>query len=84
MPAICYFFKALRDELPKADIYCLINTELKPEISDGMKEVCQMYGITEISFENIDKKFGHPTIKGMQDIKKTVLNVLQKDVLGSI
>lgn len=26
----------------------------------------------------IDKKFGHPTIKGMQDIKNTVLSVLNQ------
>ena len=76
LPAICYFLKALKDKLPKADIYCLINTELKPEISDGMRKACQMYGVRAISFDIIDKKCGHPTIKGMQDIKNTVLSVL--------
>lgn len=78
LPAISYFLKTLKDKLPKADIYCLINTELKPEISDGMRKACQMYGITAISFDTIDKKCGHPTIKGMQDIKNTVLRVLSK------
>ena len=65
----------LKDKLPKANIYCLINTELKSEISDGMRNACQMYGITEILFDSIDKRCGHPTIKGMQDIKNTVLKV---------
>ena len=78
LPAICYFLKKLKDKLPKAHIYCLINTGLKPEISAGMRRACQIYGITEISFDTIDKNCGHPTIKGMQDIKNTVLNVLQK------
>lgn len=78
LPAICYFLKTLKDKLPKADIYCLINTGLKPEIYDGMKQACQMYGVTAISFDNIDKKCGHPTIKGMQDIMNTVLDILQK------
>ena len=77
LPAITYFFKTLRDNLPQAHIYCLINTELKPEISAGMKIACQIYGITEISFETIDKNCGHPTIKGMEDIKNAVLNVLR-------
>ena len=71
-------FKKIKDKLPKADIYCLINTELKPEISNGMRQACQMYGVTAISFDNIDKKCGHPTIKGMQDIKNTVLDVMRK------
>lgn len=79
LPAICYFLKILKDKLPKADIYCLINTELKPEISAGMRKACQIYGITEILFDIIDKSCGHPTIKGMQDIKNTVLNVLRKN-----
>ena len=79
LPAICYFLKILKDKLPKADIYCLINTELKPEISAGMRKACQIYGITEILFDIIDKNCGHPTIKGMQDIKNTVLNVLRKN-----
>ena len=76
LPAICYFLKALKENLPKADIYCLINTGLKPEISNGMRQACQKYGVTAIEFDDIDKKEGHPTIKGMQDIKNTVLNVL--------
>ena len=78
LPAIGYFFKILRDKLPKADIYCLINTELKSEISYGMRQACKMYGVTAILFDNIDKIGRHPTIKGMQDIKNTVINVLRK------
>ena len=73
LPAICYFLKTLKDKLPQAHIYCLINTDLKPEISEGMRTACQIYGITEISFDTIDKNYGHPTIRGMQDIRDTVL-----------
>jgi len=79
LPAICYFLKTLKNKLPKAHIYCLINTELNPEISAVMRKACQIYGITEISFDTIDKNSGHPTIKGMQDIKNTVLKVLRKN-----
>lgn len=78
LPAISYFFKELKKALPKADIYCLINTDLKTEISDGMTEACEIYGITPVIFEYIDKAYGHPTIKGMRDIKDKVLSVLSK------
>ena len=71
--------KTLKDKLPKAHSYCLINIELKPEISAGMKKACQIYDMTEISFDTIDKRCGHPTIKGMQDIKNDVLNALRKN-----
>ena len=76
LPAISYFLHILREKLPDADIYCLINTELKPEITDGMKNACQVHGVTPIMFDSIDKNCGHPTIKSMQDIKNRVLDVL--------
>lgn len=76
LPAISCFFYELRNAAPKANIYCLINTGLKSEISAEMKRVCAMYGITWITFEEIDKKDGHPTIKGMKDIANKVLRVL--------
>lgn len=77
LPATCYFLKALKEKMPCAEIYCLINTELKPEISNGMRQACQEYGVTAIPFERIDKNGGHPTIKGMKDIKNAVLDVLR-------
>ena len=78
LPAICYFFKTLKSVLPKADIYCMINTELKPEIADCFKKVCEKYGITKITFDQIDKTCGHPTVKGMKVIKDSVLNALKR------
>ena len=77
LPAICCFFSMLKDTLPQAKIYCLINTELKTQIEDCLKKVCEQYDITPITFEKIDKVCGHPTIKGMQDIKDSVLKVIK-------
>lgn len=76
LPAIPHFFKSLQDTLPDADIYCLINTELKPEITEGMKTACEKLGIKAIKFEYIDKINGHPTYKGMTDIKEQILKAL--------
>ena len=76
LPAICYFLNLLKDTLPQAEIYCIINTEIKSEITDCMKKACEKYDITPIVFDAIDKTHGHPTIKGMHDIKNIVLKVL--------
>lgn len=76
LPAICYFFQLLRGTLPNANIYCLINTQLKPEVTEALKTVSETYGMTAISFDRIDKQSGHPTIEGMLDIKNAVLSVL--------
>lgn len=76
LPAICHFFKRLKEELPNANIYCLINTNLRADITNGMKTACDHYGIKYITFDSIDKVNGHPTAKGMTDIKNQVLKNL--------
>ena len=78
LPAISYFLKTLKNTLPDAEIYCLINTGLKTEISDCFEKSCEKYNITKITFDAIDKINGHPSVKGMQEIKNTVLNVITK------
>ena len=76
LPAVCYFFKRLKEELPNSNIYCLINTNLRADITNGMKKACEHYGIKYITFDSIDKVNGHPTAKGMTDIKEQVLKNL--------
>lgn len=76
LPAMSHLLKSLTEELPKAKIYCLINTELKPEIMNGFTEIALHYNITAIQFESINKQNGHPTIKGMDEITTQILNKL--------
>ena len=78
LPAICCYFKKLKETLPETDIYCCINTGLKTEVSDALKEMCELHSITPIVFENIAKACGHPTIQGMKDIKNKVLEELRQ------
>ena len=75
-PAMCYFLKLVKETLPEAKIYCLINCDIKTEIISCLKELSVKYGFTPIVFENVDKRCGHPTIQGMNDIKDQILNVL--------
>lgn len=76
LPAIAYFFKTLRETLPQADIYCLVNTDLKPEITATLLEACERYHLTPVTFDTIDKLYNHPTAKGMAQIKNRVLELL--------
>lgn len=73
LPAACYFLHTLKEQLPHAKIICLINTDIKSEIINGLKDACKHYGIQPIKFDRIDKRSGHPTVKGMQDIKNQIL-----------
>ena len=77
LPAVSCFFHELKEELPDANLICLINTELKPEIEEGLKAAGSHYGIHSISLQNIDKISGHPTIEGMKNFKDQVLAYLQ-------
>ena len=73
LPAISYFLSDLKKTLPEADIYCLVNTELKPEITSELQSAALRAGICPIVFSRIDKLCGHPTIQGMKDIADRVL-----------
>jgi len=75
LPAIGYYFQLLKETLPDADIYCLINTELKKEITDALLKASNYVGINTVKFTHIDKVNGHPTAKGMQEIKEQILEV---------
>ncbi len=77
LPTIYCFFDLLKKALPNAEIYCLINTGLKEEVAYSLKDAAQIYNITPIVFDKIDKQCGHPTIQGMKDIKTAVLKALK-------
>lgn len=76
LPAICCFFQTLRDCLPEAKIYCLINKDLKPEITDCMLESCKLHAMTPVTFPHMDRMGDHPTIAGMHQIKEAVLQAI--------
>lgn len=76
LPAIWNFLDLLKNALPDAKIYCLINNEIKDEIVSCIKNACDKYAMIPITFDHIDKNYGHPTIAGMKDIAVTVLNIL--------
>ena len=78
LPAICFFLKELKRILPNAQIYCLVNTNIKPEIQNCINLASKQFGITPVTFKSIDKDKGHPTIKGMCDIKNAVLKAMEK------
>lgn len=72
LPAICYLMKRAKELIPSANIICVINDGLKAEITEGMKAVCRHYGIRYAELEGIDKIDGHPTPKGMIQIKEQI------------
>ena len=77
-PAICYFMKLLRETLPGAEIYCLINNALSEDIAECFEAACERRGITVVKFPELDIVNNHPTVRGMVQIKDTVLSAMKK------
>ena len=76
LPAIGYFSKLLNDKLPKARKIFIINTLLKPEISEAFLALNKRFGFDVVALDSIDKLNGHPTEKGMKEIKNQILAAL--------
>ena len=71
-PAFAYLLEQLKERYPTADLYVISNNDLREEIPSSMKTICDHYGVKMIQLKDIDKKNGHPTIKGMKQISDQV------------
>ena len=66
LPAFCYLIAKVKRLV--ADVLVILNTDLKPEITNGFIAACEKNGIRYLCLKEIDKENGHPTEKGMQQI----------------
>ncbi len=67
-PAIMKLMKEVAVLYPNVDVYYIINSELRPEITESIEYACGKYGVPIIKLHDIDKKNGHPSIAGMRAI----------------
>lgn len=82
LPAFCYLINSIKSQLPYTRIICIINPDLKSEIADNYREVCNKYNIEAISLHNFDKKSGHPSIEGMKQIANQVLKFVETKIIN--
>lgn len=76
LPALGYLLHRVKTNIPEARVIFVLNTELKPEITENIKTACEKAGIEVVELENIDKMCGHPTIAGMKQIKEQIIACL--------
>ena len=67
-PALACLLDKLQKTYPKAEIYSILNSELREEINESSRVICKHYGIQLIELHHIEKQNGHPSIKGMKSI----------------
>ncbi|MDO4164965.1 MAG: SGNH/GDSL hydrolase family protein [Bacteroides sp.] len=77
-PAFAYLLDALIRLYPSATIYSITNSELSAEVTNSMDEICRHYQITNIRLHDIEKQWGHPSVKGMESICEQVWEALKR------
>ena len=83
-PAMAYLLQRMKDRYVNTEIYFLLNDDLRDEIDESVKEICQHYDIPVIELEKIDKLSGHPSVKGMRQIADQVNAFLGGGAAGQI
>lgn len=77
LPAYSHLIALVKANAPSARIVSLINCDIKDEIMDGMERAADHYGITAVRLKNIDKMNGHPSVAGMAEICRQVLEGME-------
>lgn len=77
-PAMAKMFDNLLKHYPNVQLYFILNTELRDEVNKSAETICKHYNIPMIKLHDIDKKTGHPSIKGMRAFADQVLQALKK------
>lgn len=77
LPAISYFAKTLRTDLPDARVVFIANCGIKEEIVSAIEKASELFGVETVVLHNVDKYDGHPTVKGMQQIAEQVMDKLK-------
>ncbi len=76
--AVFCFFHRLRNVLPCATVYGVVNSGLREEIRCLLLEAFKMYNVKVIELSDVEKVDGHPTFAGMCQIAQQVQNGIQK------
>lgn len=77
-PAMARLVSTIRTNYPQAELYIIINSELKPEHTETMQTVARHYGVKSVLLHDIDKQQGHPSQKGMAAIADQVVEAMKK------
>ena len=75
-PAFCYLIEKIKENCKNARIITVVNTDLKPEISNMMNEVSNHYNTEVVNLWGIAKQSGHPNVKGMGQIYSQIFEKL--------
>lgn len=76
-PAMAHMLQWMTNRYVGVDIYFLLNDGLRDDINESIRTICQHYGVKCIELHDIDKKSGHPSVKGMKQIADQIIEALK-------
>lgn len=76
-PAMAYMLHHVTHRYPNVQVYFILNSELRDDITESCKTICQHYKVPCITLHDIHKISGHPSKKGMEAIARQVLQAMQ-------
>ncbi len=67
-PALACLIDMLQKRYAQAEIFFILNSELREPVNESMREVCKHYNVKLVELHDIEKQNGHPSINGMKSI----------------
>jgi len=77
-PAMAYMLHHITHRYPNVEVYFILNSELRDDITESCRVICQHYHVPCIALHDIHKINGHPSVKGMKAIAQQVLEAIKK------
>ena len=76
LPACCFMLEYFTTAAPETQVVFLLNSELKRDVTEGIINACEHYKVPCLHLKDIEKKAGHPSIKGMTEISRQLAEFL--------
>lgn len=78
-PAFSYMLSRVKTVLPEARCIFIMNYGLDADFSEKFSEACKHYGVEFLPLSEFEINMGHPTVKGMKQIKEQVQKYLEEN-----
>lgn len=75
-PGMAKMCSELKTLYPKARIVFILNSELRDDINESVHTICRRYHIECLDLHDIDKQGSHPSIAGMKEFARQVVEFL--------
>lgn len=77
-PAFAYMLDYLKRGHPQMRIINICNCNINKLFIESMENICKHYDVECLTLKDIDKQSNHPSIKGMRQIAKQIIDFIEQ------